>query len=351
VARAINELQSTVIAQAGGFQIVGRELKEPLRVDGSDIPDASQVIEFRTPQGKKKRFTTAQIVALIVLMGGLIGGIIGTWDYIKSGRDPYPPPPPEPQPPRPPGPGPDPPGPDPPGPTPGPDPPGPTPDPAPPVIPDDDPHSFVETPPATGSIAATVVDPAENDLFVSTEEEKKEEDANFIKFSIVPPLNDGLKNPLIFDNFMSQNKRFTNTYPNPKLPPTKYVDIPRNNQPVFQDVRFDVFDRRKPLLNQRQDGGYTECGFTPVTPQDPMLQNYAHSNYYPDRALISSTRQPYYGNTLTWKRNDGADRFGKDPFYEGGYAGERQIDKTLYRSKKYNFNIDSFYSVKGQLRR
>ena len=284
-------------------------------------------------------------------MGGLIGGIIGTWDYIKSGRDPYPPPPPEPQP-RPPGPGPDPPGPDPPGPTPGPTPPGPTPDPDPPVIPDDDPHSFVETPEAAGSIAGTVVDPAENDLFVSTEEQKREEEQDFIKFSIVPPLNDGLKNPLIFDNFMSQNKRFTNTYPNPQVPPTKYVDIPRNNQPVFQDVRFDVFNRRKPTLFQRQDGGYTECGFTPVTPQDPMAQNYAHSNYYPDRALIGSNRQPYYGDTLTWKRNDGADRFSnRDPFYEGGYVGERKIDKTMYRSKKYNFNTDAFFSVRGQLRR
>ena len=309
-----------------------------------DLPDDNLQADLNLPVGRR-RVPLRVLFRIAIRVMGYAAGLKFIWDILKNIIDIFLPPPEGdriPDDPYGPTPGPRP------GPDPGPDPDGPT-----PAVPDDDPHSFVETPPATGSIAADVINPAESLLFNQTTREAKQEEKEFIKFSIVPPLNEGLKNPLIFADYMAQNKRFTNTYKNPTVPPTKYVDIPRNTQPVFTDVRFDVFDRRRKTLNQRQDGGYNECKFAPVVPMDPMEQDYKYSTYFPDDALANSTRQPYYGDTLNFSRNDGADRFAprSDPFYQGGYANQRNIEETMYKSQKYSFAVDPFYSVRGQSRR
>ena len=309
-----------------------------------DLPDDNLQADLNLPVGRR-RVPLRTLFRIAIRVMGYAAGLKFIWDILKNIIDIFLPPPEGdriPDDPYGPTPGPRP------GPDPGPDPDGPT-----PAVPDDDPHSFVETPPATGSIAADVINPAESLLFNQTTREAKQEEKEFIKFSIVPPLNEGLKNPLIFADYMAKNKRFTNTYKNPTVPPTKYVDIARNTQPVFTNVHFDVFDRRRKTLNQRQDGGYNDCKFAPVTPMDPMEQDYKYSTYFPDEALANSTRQPYYGNTLNWSRNDGADRFApqtSDPFYQGGYTNQRKIEETMYKSQKYNFKVDPFYSVKGQSR-
>ena len=313
-----------------------------------DLPDDNLQANLNLPIGRR-RVPLRVLFRIAIRIMGYAAGLKFVWNILKNiidiflpppeGGDPWGPPPDGPDQPIPDGPD-------------GPDNPPLGPDV--PTIPDDDEHSFVETPPATGSIAADVINPAESILFNQNTREAQQEEKDFIKFSIVPPLNNGLKNPLIFADYMNKNKRFTNTYPYPKAEVAKAHDIPRNKQPQFRDIHFDVSNRKKKnLLNQRQDGGYNACKFTRVTPVDPMDQQYKHSIYYPDEALVGSTRQPYYGDTLNFSRNDGADRFAprSDPFYQGGYANQRNIEESLYKSQKYNFNTDAFYSVRGQLRR
>ena len=329
IKKSLNSLSKQTVAQYGDFTIREKQYKE-----GDEPPEDPstplEIIDNRS--GRRYRTTVGRIVALIVFLTGLGVGIWEVYNVIMDGQPEDPPVPPiKPDPPQP-------------VPPPNPIPP----EPVPPInpTPSDDPSSWVNKPADEGDILINAIDPAETYLFNQTDEEKRKEAERWREFSLVPP--DDMTNPLVFNNYMSQNRRFKNTYPNPKVQPLKYQDISRNRQPQFQDVRFDVFNRKKVGQFERQDGFYTDCGFTREIQQDPFVQDYQRSNYFPDRAILGQPQNAYRGSdSLLWVNNDGSNRFSRaDRWYEGSYVGQRDIDKTLYKSKKYDFSVDRFYSRK-----
>jgi len=215
------------------------------------------------------------------------------------------------------------------------------------IEPKDDPNSYVDLPDENTQIMDDVVDPSENKLFVSTSEQVEQEKEDFMKFSIIPPLNgDKFTNPLKTHEFFQENKRYTNTYKNPifKSKKRKIVRVAKM-QPVFEPINHHRSKFQETIIQP--------ASFTRIVEKDNAIRSevYPDSIYFPDLGL-SKLKISKSVNIPDRDMNDGIMRGVKndDPKYEGGYEGQRDIDESGLYSQKFNFRTDRLYCGRNMYR-
>ena len=193
---------------------------------------------------------------------------------------------------------------------------------------------------AEQSFEPDIVDPAEAELFLSTDKEAAEEETRWRQYSMVKPgfgLGTINQNGLAMHNYQEEKKRFTNCFKSekPGRQPTKTAvekKWPKDMQPFWLPAVMNEYGQV-----EFEDSFYNEKmnrAFTNPVPVDNRRRTWENSNsiYHPENSLATYKPRPvripenrhfagYYG-------------VNRPPSQNGGFVGNREVFDDMYKYGK-----------------